>query len=650
MRFRDILMLQALATGLSAQTRGSEADLTSLSLDSLLNVSIQSSVKYEQRAADAPASITLVTREDIHRYGYRTLDEVLRRVRGFYVNYDRNYATIGTRGFGRPTDYNDRLLLLINGHVYNDDIYQTAALGTDLGLDLDAVDRIEVIRGPNSTLYGTSAMLGVINVVTADGSRHPGPAVSVETGSGRKREGAARYGRPLGGGGNVFLAGSWGAVDGRDLYFREYDDPGTNGGRAVGLDWDRYAGFSGRVSAGGFSAQAFAAQRTKGIPTASWDVRFNDARYRSFDQRAFLEAGYERDLGRNRHGSVRLSLDHYRFTGWYPYETLEREDAHGTWINLEGQFRWDPFRRLRVTFGGRIQDNRTADYRYRTGGENSFEGDFPFSLFSFYGQAEFRPGPGLILMAGLGRDAYSTSFHSVMPRASAIFRPFRSTTSRAVYAEGFRAPNVYESNYEEPDFQKRNPNLRPERIRTFEWTIEQRISAGLRAAASAYRYSSRGLIEYSLDPDENLYVFENLQRVAAAGFELELNGRFGRWSAYGSCSFQRARDRRSGKTPSNSPEWLARAGGAVSLGGDLTAAAEVEAETGRRTLAGSKTPAFGVVDLNLAGIRPAPRVEAEIKVRNLLDARYRLPGGSEHRMDSIVQDGRSFALRITFSL
>jgi outer membrane receptor protein involved in Fe transport len=404
------------------------------------------------------------------------------------------------------------------------------------------------------------------------------------------------------------------------------------------------------VAAGGFSAQAFAAARTKGIPTASWDVRFNDARYRSLDQRAFLDAGYERDLGKNRHGSVRLSLDHYRFTGWYPYETLEREDAHGTWINLEGQFRWDPLRRLRMTFGGRIQDNRRADYHYRIGGENSFEGDFPFTLFSFYGQAEFRPAPGLILMTGLGRDAASTSFHSVMPRASAIFRPFRSTTFRTVYAEGFRAPNVYEWNYEEPDFQKRNPGLRPERIRTFESTIEQRISAGLRVSASVYRYSSRDLIEYSLDPDDSLYFFDNLRRVEASGFELELNGRFGRWSAYGSCSFQHARDRTSGKTPSNSPEWLARAGAAVSLGRGMTAAAEVAAETGRRTLAGSETPAFGVVDLNLAGIRPAHRVEAEIKVRNLLDVRFRLPGGSEHRMDSIVQDGRSITLRITGSL
>ncbi|MDM7926668.1 MAG: TonB-dependent receptor plug domain-containing protein [bacterium] len=634
---------------MTARKQAFASDLTQLSLDSLLNLPIRTSVKYEQKASEAPASVTVITREQIHRYGYRTLDEALRGVRGFYISYDRNYATAGTRGFGRPTDYNDRLLLLINGHIYNDAIYQTAALGTDLGLDLDAVDRIEIIRGPNSTLYGTSAMLAVINVITSDGARHQGLSLSAETGSGWKREAAIRYGAPFGRDGGVFLAGSWGAVDGRDLYFREFDDPSTNNGRAVGLDWDRYAGFSGKLRTGGFNAQAFFATRTKGVPTASWDVEFNNAGARSLDQRGFLEFRYERDLGGNRHWTTGLSADHYRYGGWYPYETMEREQATGTWIDLESQFRWDVLRRLRITFGGRIQENVQADYRYISGNETWFEGDFPFSLVSFYGQTEIRPLSGLTFLGGLGRDAYSTSFSSVMPHASMIARPFHSTTVKAVYAEGFRAPNVYEWNYEEPDLQKRNPYLRPERIKTVEGVLEQRISGGLLASVSAYHYRFRDLIEYSIEPQDSMFVFNNLQRLRTRGMELELNGRFDGWSMYGSCSFQDARDRVSGEKLSNAPEILLRTGSAVPVGRGIVAALEIASETGRRTLSGSQIPGFCLVDLNLTGWRPIPGTEMEVKVRNLFDVRYRLPGGTEHRMDAIRQDGRSFAVRVTLT-
>jgi len=76
--------------------------LWSISLDSLLNVRISAASRYAQTSAQAPASVTIVTAEDIERFGYRTLDEVLETVRGFYISSDHNYSYIGIRGF-RPT-------------------------------------------------------------------------------------------------------------------------------------------------------------------------------------------------------------------------------------------------------------------------------------------------------------------------------------------------------------------------------------------------------------------------------------------------------------------------------------------------------------------------------------------------------------------
>ena len=107
--------------------------------------------------------------EDIDRFGYRTLADILRGVRGFYVTNDRNYSYLGVRGFSRPGDYNARVLLLVDGHRLNDNVFGSALIGTEFPLDIDLIERVEIIRGPSSSLYGTSAFFAVINVITKSG-------------------------------------------------------------------------------------------------------------------------------------------------------------------------------------------------------------------------------------------------------------------------------------------------------------------------------------------------------------------------------------------------------------------------------------------------------------------------------------------------
>src|SRR5580704_18317398 len=122
-----ILFLVVGAAGrLLAQDKPALANLMDMSLEELMKVEVDSvygASGYKQKVTEAPASVTIITADDIQRYGYRTLADVLRHVPGFYVNYDRNYSYVGVRGFNRPGDYNTRVLILVDGHGMNDDVY-----------------------------------------------------------------------------------------------------------------------------------------------------------------------------------------------------------------------------------------------------------------------------------------------------------------------------------------------------------------------------------------------------------------------------------------------------------------------------------------------------------------------------------------------
>src|SRR4051794_11917002 len=128
-RVSMVLLVSACPFTAAAQapTAGSPPDgATGMTLEQLLSVNVQhvtGASRFNQDVVDAPAAVTIITREEIYTFGYRTLADVLRGVRGYYVSNDRNYSYLGVRGFSRPGDYNSRLLLLVDGHRMNDNVY-----------------------------------------------------------------------------------------------------------------------------------------------------------------------------------------------------------------------------------------------------------------------------------------------------------------------------------------------------------------------------------------------------------------------------------------------------------------------------------------------------------------------------------------------
>jgi iron complex outermembrane receptor protein len=158
-------------------------DLTELSLEQLMDLDVEniySASRYSQRVIDAPSSTTVITAEEIKRFGFRTLAEVLSSVRGFVSTYDRNYNYTTARGFGRPGDYDSRILVLIDGVRVNEPVFNSPGSGTDFVLDISLADRIEIVRGPGSALYGTNAVFAVVNVITRKGADFDGTEIAAE--------------------------------------------------------------------------------------------------------------------------------------------------------------------------------------------------------------------------------------------------------------------------------------------------------------------------------------------------------------------------------------------------------------------------------------------------------------------------------------
>src|SRR3984957_16615164 len=273
-----------------------------------------------QPVTEAPASVSFITAEDIARYGYRTLADIMRGVRGMYVTDDRNFSYLGTRGFGNPGDYNSRVLLLVNGHRVNDNVYGQAEIGAECGIDPAMFERVEIIRGPASSLYGNSAFFAVINVITKSGSSLDGASFTAEDGTLGTHYVRASAGQRLASGLDVAVSGTFEQSAGvNQLFFPAYDAPATNNGIAQGLDGQRLGQFYGQVRFKDIVFTGVYGTRQKDVPTASFGTLFNEHQppEQTTDRHTLADVEYSRTLGVS-HVTVRASFDRFSSDGSFP--------------------------------------------------------------------------------------------------------------------------------------------------------------------------------------------------------------------------------------------------------------------------------------------------------------------------------------------
>ena len=439
-------------------------------------------------ADDAPASITVITREEIQAMGWQTLADALAAVRGVQLHQDRIYSYLGVRGFSPPGDLNTRVLILWDGHYINDIWAGQGFAERSLEVDMAEIERIEIVRGPGSALYGTGAFFAVINVVPRDVVGE-GKHVELVGGAGGQWGGKGRVTASVGNDGPTALVTAAG--------FTAAGDPVTDRGpRGVVNGSDGVTALSAgvRVRAGGFTFHGRFNHRPKQIPVAPYDTLVGAPGTSFTDTRGFAELRWEKDWERLSI-SIRGYYDLTRYEGSYIYETdehpagisVQRDLGGADWGGGEARARIKLFEGNVLSIGleGQYQSIRQAD---------SAEGPltprgFTRVLLSAYLLDEWRITRRLSVTAGVRVDKYlDLAATPITPRLGLVARLYDGGVTKLVAGSAFRAPNIYET-YQNDGFISQRPvrgQLAPETLYTVELEHGHDVNEELRITIGGF--------------------------------------------------------------------------------------------------------------------------------------------------------------------
>jgi iron complex outermembrane receptor protein len=655
----------------SAAWADDSTNLGALTLEQLMDMEVNlvyGASRYEQRVTDAPASISIVTADEIRRFGASTLADVLRNVRGVYITSDHNYSYIGMRGFLRPGDYSTRVLVLIDGHRLNDNVYDSGGVGREAMIGVELIDRVEVIRGPSSSVYGSSAFLGVINVITKQGAQVNGAELVVEGDSLNGYTARATYGTESDRGFNWLVSGSHYSSDGNDrLYYSEFDDRissdprARNGGLAIDMDDEDASKFFTSLRYGEVSASAYFSKRVKQVPTASFDAIFAEPDYRTVDVRGFAELAYEHAFSDSLTLKARGFYDYMGFEDGIPYDYEQsgdsvrlvtfRDEAIGEWLGAELQANAKLADRYTLVLGAEYRSNFREDQLaledrdpvyYYLDDESSSE------VVGLFAQGEASLRDDLSVTAGLRYDYYGATFGGTLnPRVAVIYHPTPASAVKALFGDAFRAPNPYERYYFY-DVQQTQQALEPETIRTYELVYEHYLTSQYRLNLSAYTYDIDDLITQTETLDGEPY-YANIDAVRARGVEAELEAKYANgamWRA--SFTEQRAEDVGMDRELSSSPHHLAKLSASAPIyARHVYANVEVQYHSESLTLAGTRSPDFVLTNLSFNTHELWKGIELSAGIYNLLDAEHAYPAAEEHLQTTLRQDGRTYRAKLT---
>lgn len=486
-----------------------QVDVTELSLEQLLDVEIvETATKTEQRAEQAPAIVTVVTRDEIRRWGYRSVAEALTHVVGFYVVDDHIVPNVAVRGVSGGLRAESGIIkLMIDGHTV---AFRSTAgnwLGPEL-IPMSAVERIEIVRGPASALYGADAFLGVINVITRKAGDIAGGDVVL---------GGGAIGRKLGGGQELTMGaakGEWDAMMAMRLHTEDRSGlslPSTSPAPRVPAyardtladDLTLHSGTAlARVTRqlgelGELTLTTYVSSLDRGAEFADWTQLSNgldrDGRVASNRVSAwqgFVDARVEIDVNCD----VTLTFDGMAFAGG-PTDRdrievgsniyyIERDFGYRG-AEAQGEVAWTATRTLSLLAGTDVMFDREQlpsnlhILKLATGGldagdvrEETSTRQGKLSLFNagLRLQLNWTARESLTATGGVRYDYHNIYGHQLSGRAGAVWSPADNLHIKLLYGSAFKAPSpllLYGVPFAAGDIIG-NRDLAPQRVHTFE--------------------------------------------------------------------------------------------------------------------------------------------------------------------------------------
>jgi len=689
------LALLALA-GLPRLARGQGADFFEQKQSYFRDETIEGVSKHAESLTETPATVTVISREDIERYGFRTAADVLNFASlGAFAHNDRRYDFAGGRGLFFFEDFNTRVLVMLDGHPLNEPWNNFGGLGREMLLPLDLVERIEIVYGPSALLYGGYSLYGIVNVITQTGETAAGRRVRVSGGSWRTGEAVASWGASgvkaarSGGPGtswNVLAAGGYYSSEGEPLdlpvqevgYAATADGQTRWGGPQTGTDYERAPFGFLFAQKGEVTVLARAGLRRHGAPLAPYESLYGSRREYVRDAKSFVETRWDHAFSKSLSLSTRAFYDGYSYEEHDPYADAETGDADRGYDFVLRTDDSDAGGEVRLSFqkGGHYV-LAGGEYRRRRMTQRSFNDLFPGGLDAAsllearvgghlavgYFQERWQAADWLALVVGGNYADTQPGGSKAQPRVAVIAKPRSNLSIKGIYARGFRPPSIFEAAYHDYVNQVDNPSLRSEEITSYE--LSTMWNAGPRLSLQAYGFHSRlrglirgvtleapedaqgGVMPPSGDPADLVgqLQYQSTGDVRARGAGLAVRTRLRAVSAYANVAYARGRLLGAGDEESlpASSSWLA-SGGLSAQAGLWTASLSAR-YVGPQPLDASRGTgrAGDFVELNARVVRRLRLVypiTLSLDVRNLLDTRGGLAASPVYTPATVPVEGR----------
>ncbi len=576
-----LVSLVALALTSAIARADDEEDLAGL-LDEHV---VSGASKTHEMAKDAPATTSVITAQDMHRYGIRSIAEAIDFLGiGLITQNPLHSVEIGGRGVLVTSDFGNHVLLVVDGHVWNEPWDGTAYFEQGAGIPLEIIDHIELVLGPGSVLYGGNAMIGVVNVVTKRAASYRGLHLIAEGGLSPQqgRNGAITSWSPANLGGSYRLGAGFGhefslfgkpaeIVAHAELYGQ--DGPSFLWGPQTATTADGAPRDFGPRTPVGLWGGRITQQYTTTVPTlytrmhvGDWSVMFRAESYRrttptpngfnqqntdfdeprSYERDRFLslDVQYKKRIGERFDLSLRGYADAYDYLQ-HTYNTdtnvcavpttgpcLFQGKGHSRWIGAEvqGSYDWTGGDRFTTLVGlkGTVRDIGGETDSIDTSNSQTVHVDGDKTLtemvWAAYIQQRLNPVPVLHLNAGARYDAEPRGGDRVSPRAAVALDVWRDGVVKLSYAEAFRAPTFFEAFYESPN-QRPNTGIKSESVRGVESSIEQRFGRH-KLLFGVFRTWWSDMI--SIRPiEDGVYQYENVSRIDNYGYNGRVEGAMG---------------------------------------------------------------------------------------------------------------------------